>query len=58
MRNIDEAMSRVGLAVSCAQEDKRHRREHLEAALSATGDLQRALILEQLAIKPKPDGTR
>lgn len=48
MKIVAESLSRASNAIDCAREDKRHRREHLEAALSATGDLQRALILERL----------
>jgi hypothetical protein len=50
----EQALSRVTVAVSCACEDATHRREHLEAALSATGELQRALILERLHLDQPP----
>lgn len=50
MKIAEQALSRVDIAVACASEDHEHRREHLEAALSATGDLQRALWLERLKL--------
>ena len=54
MKDALQALSRVDLAVTCASTDCRHRRQHLDAALSATGDLQRALILEQLKLDRQP----
>lgn len=48
--DILAALARVELAVSCAKSYRADRREHLAAALSATGDLQRALILARLAM--------
>lgn len=54
MKIAEQALSRVGIAVACARKDRRHRREHLEAALSATGDLQRALILERIHLDQQP----
>lgn len=50
----EQALSRVTVAMSCASEDAEHRREHLEAALSATGDLQRQLWLERLKLDQPP----
>jgi hypothetical protein len=47
-----QAASRAHNAVWCAKADRQHRREHLEAALSATGELQRALWLERLKLDP------
>lgn len=49
-----ESLTRVDVALSCARKDAKHRMEHLEAAIRATGDLQRALILEQMILDPKP----
>ena len=54
----EQALSRVTVAMSCASEDAAHRREHLEAALSSTGELQRALILERLKLDPPTTGSR
>ena len=54
MIDIVAALSRVELDVSCAKNDPTHRREHLEAALSATGDLQRQLWLERLKLDQPP----
>jgi hypothetical protein len=56
--SVTEALTRVDNAHAAAARDPRRAYDHLNAALSATGDLQRALILEQLALKPKPDGAR
>jgi len=53
-----ESLTRVDVALSCARKDTQHRVEHLEAAIRATGDLQRALILEQMILDPKPTTTR
>jgi hypothetical protein len=47
-----ESLTRVDVALSCARKDAKHRAEHLEAAIRATGDLQRALILEQMILDP------
>jgi hypothetical protein len=52
MKIAEQALSRVDIAVACASKDAEHRREHLEAALSATGELQRALWLERLKLDP------
>lgn len=57
MKDVLQAASRAHNAVWCAKADRRHRREHLEAALSATGELQRALWLERLKLDNK-DTTR
>jgi hypothetical protein len=43
-----EHMDRVVSAVTAAQRDPRRQAHHLDAALAATGDLQRALILCRL----------
>lgn len=53
MKIAEQALSRVDIAVACASKDAEHRREHLEAALSATGELQRALWLERLKLDHK-----
>lgn len=58
MIDVVAALARVELDVSCAKNDPKHLREHLEAALSSTGDLQRALILERLKLDPPPTGSR
>lgn len=52
--SVTEALTRVDNAHAAAAKDPRRAYDHLNAALSAAGDLQRALILEQLAIKPMP----
>jgi len=54
MKIAEQALSRVDIAVACAKNDPTHRREHLEAALSATGELQRALWLERLKLDQPP----
>lgn len=52
MSDITEAFDRTGNALSAWREDPSHAPQHLEAALRATGDLQRALILEQINTDP------
>jgi hypothetical protein len=54
MRQALQALTRVDVAISCATTDRRHRILHLEAAIHATGDLQRALILERLHLDHQP----
>jgi hypothetical protein len=43
-----EHMDRVVIAVTAAQRDPQRQGHHIDAALTATGDLQRALILCRL----------
>lgn len=40
-----DAAGRVQIAITCITSDPQHACQHIAAALSATGDLQRALIL-------------
>lgn len=54
MKQALQALTRVDVAIACASTDRRHRVEHLEAAIHATGDLQRALILERLHLDHHP----
>jgi hypothetical protein len=48
---ITDASARLDLALTLCRQDPRSESEHLTAALRATGDLQRALILEQLRLE-------
>jgi len=53
-----EHMDRVVIAVTAAQRDPRRQAHHLDAALTATGDLQRALILCRLDYDHQPRRTK
>jgi len=55
--SITDAAARLDIALSAWRSDPepRHEPAHLDAALRATGELQRALILCRLSCdKPKP----
>jgi hypothetical protein len=49
--SIIESASRLDIAIDAWRTDPRHAKQHLEAALAATGELQRALILELLRME-------
>jgi hypothetical protein len=51
MSPITDALVRLDRALTLRQQDPKREAAHLTAALTATGDLQRAMILRQLEIE-------
>jgi hypothetical protein len=48
---VTEHSGRLDLALTLMRQDPKRASQHRQAALRATGDLQRALILELLALE-------
>lgn len=47
----------IATAIRMASTDLAHRAQHLDAALSATGSLQRELLMQRLATPPPTQPT-